>query len=335
MRELGQRLRERREALGLDLDTLESRTKIRKRYLIALEEGNWSILPGTVYARGFVRSYAEALGLDGMDLLRDYVDKPVDNPGAPAERAAPAASSAGAAVDATPLPAVPEQDGGELPRQTADAAPSKPKRAAPVAGQSSDRKGPPTKLLATRRFSGISQVAVVVGALVIIIVVWLAVRHSAANPNASPNNVIAGSPPANIPATSNGAENSTGNAIGADAGNNTTTNGTGGATSVGGVQIAAQPFANNQQTYFVTSAQPLSVTLSAVNGACWVSVSADGSVVDGSDLLGAGQSKTWTASHTITIRVGSVPNAQIQINGEPVTLPASNYPMDVTITKQP
>lgn len=72
MRELGQVLRTQREELGLELNELENRTKIRKRYLIALEEGDWTILPGEVYARGFVRSYAEALGLDGRDLLQRY-----------------------------------------------------------------------------------------------------------------------------------------------------------------------------------------------------------------------------------------------------------------------
>lgn len=72
MRELGQVLRTQREELGLELNELESRTKIRKRYLIALEEGDWTILPGEVYARGFVRSYADALGLDGRDLLQRY-----------------------------------------------------------------------------------------------------------------------------------------------------------------------------------------------------------------------------------------------------------------------
>ncbi|MBX5436330.1 MAG: helix-turn-helix domain-containing protein [Alicyclobacillaceae bacterium] len=74
MRELGERLRQARERLGMDLDEVEQKTKIRKRYLIALEEGRWDVLPGIVYARGFVRSYAECVGLDGRRLLEEYVD---------------------------------------------------------------------------------------------------------------------------------------------------------------------------------------------------------------------------------------------------------------------
>lgn len=78
MRELGAALRRAREELGLDLNALEERTKIRKRYLLALEEGDWSVLPGDVYARGFVRSYAEAVGLDGRALLQTYMDQDND-----------------------------------------------------------------------------------------------------------------------------------------------------------------------------------------------------------------------------------------------------------------
>ncbi|WP_051662902.1 helix-turn-helix domain-containing protein [Alicyclobacillus macrosporangiidus] len=78
LRALGVQLREQRLRLGIGLDELQAATKIRKRYLEALESGDWSILPGDVYARGFVRSYAEAVGLDGRQLLEAYVDGPAE-----------------------------------------------------------------------------------------------------------------------------------------------------------------------------------------------------------------------------------------------------------------
>jgi cytoskeletal protein RodZ len=69
---IGAALREERERQGLQLDALEERTKIRTRYLRALENEDWDILPGPTYVRGFLRTYAEALGLDAEALVDDY-----------------------------------------------------------------------------------------------------------------------------------------------------------------------------------------------------------------------------------------------------------------------
>lgn len=83
MKELGRVLKTARESKNLTLDEIQERTKIRKRYLQAIEEGDLSILPGLVYARGFIKNYAEILGLDGQALLREYElleEKPVSPP---------------------------------------------------------------------------------------------------------------------------------------------------------------------------------------------------------------------------------------------------------------
>ncbi|MCG0237912.1 MAG: DUF4115 domain-containing protein [Firmicutes bacterium] len=69
---IGKKLREAREAQGLTLAMAEDATKIRKKYLLALEEGRESDLPGEVYTKGFLRSYANFLGLDGDALVREY-----------------------------------------------------------------------------------------------------------------------------------------------------------------------------------------------------------------------------------------------------------------------
>ncbi|HHX77230.1 MAG TPA: helix-turn-helix domain-containing protein, partial [Firmicutes bacterium] len=66
---IGKMLREAREARGLSLREISETTKIQIRYLKALEENNFSVFPGEVYARGAIRNYAEAVGLDSAELL--------------------------------------------------------------------------------------------------------------------------------------------------------------------------------------------------------------------------------------------------------------------------
>lgn len=70
-------LRERREAIGISLAEVEAATRIRQKYLSALESDDWHLLPGEVVGRGFLRNYAEYLGLDGnevLELRRQAVD---------------------------------------------------------------------------------------------------------------------------------------------------------------------------------------------------------------------------------------------------------------------
>ncbi|MFC0471989.1 RodZ domain-containing protein [Halalkalibacter kiskunsagensis] len=70
--ELGQHLKEQREQKQLSLEDLQRTTKIQKRYLIAIEEGRFDALPGIFYARAFVKTYAEAIGLDPDPLFDQY-----------------------------------------------------------------------------------------------------------------------------------------------------------------------------------------------------------------------------------------------------------------------
>ncbi|MEI4802756.1 RodZ domain-containing protein [Bacillus sp. FJAT-51639] len=72
MTELGQKLKEAREMKGFSIDQLQEITKIQKRYLIGIEEGNFSIMPGDFYARAFIKQYAEAVGLNGEATLEEY-----------------------------------------------------------------------------------------------------------------------------------------------------------------------------------------------------------------------------------------------------------------------
>ncbi|HET6381606.1 MAG TPA: RodZ domain-containing protein [candidate division Zixibacteria bacterium] len=69
---LGEVLRAAREAKGVDLPRVERETKIRTRYLQALEQGNYRELPGAVYTKGFLRNYGAYLGLDPEYLIDLY-----------------------------------------------------------------------------------------------------------------------------------------------------------------------------------------------------------------------------------------------------------------------
>jgi cytoskeletal protein RodZ len=69
---VGQQLKARRQALRLSLAQVEIDTKIRGKFLTALESGDYSSLPNDIYSRGFVQHYAAHLGLDGQAIAAAY-----------------------------------------------------------------------------------------------------------------------------------------------------------------------------------------------------------------------------------------------------------------------
>lgn len=69
---VGVLLRQAREQRGQDLESVARALRIRHPYLVAIEEGRYKDLPGAPYASGFVRSYAEFLGLDAPEILRRF-----------------------------------------------------------------------------------------------------------------------------------------------------------------------------------------------------------------------------------------------------------------------
>ncbi|MGK2879192.1 MAG: helix-turn-helix domain-containing protein [Solirubrobacterales bacterium] len=72
MGEIGETLRERRMALKIDVHEVEEATKIRAKYLRALENEEYDLLPGGAYAKSFLRTYAEYLGIDPRPLVDQY-----------------------------------------------------------------------------------------------------------------------------------------------------------------------------------------------------------------------------------------------------------------------
>jgi cytoskeleton protein RodZ len=72
MTQMGERFREAREARGISITEASTATRILPRYLQAIEAGDVASLPGDVYARGFVRNYAQLLGLPAEEMVNLY-----------------------------------------------------------------------------------------------------------------------------------------------------------------------------------------------------------------------------------------------------------------------
>jgi cytoskeletal protein RodZ len=94
---IGERLRNAREAKRLTLEAAARHTRIRPAYLQALEDEEFAKLPGPIYAKGFLRAYAEALGLNSDELVAVY----------PAAFAAPPASLVGRPAEIPIRPVAP------------------------------------------------------------------------------------------------------------------------------------------------------------------------------------------------------------------------------------
>ncbi|HZD86891.1 MAG TPA: helix-turn-helix domain-containing protein, partial [Gaiellaceae bacterium] len=75
MFEIGNSLRAARERRELSYAEIEQATKIRSKYIRALEEEEFTILPSDTYIRGFLRTYADYLGLDGEVYVEEYASR--------------------------------------------------------------------------------------------------------------------------------------------------------------------------------------------------------------------------------------------------------------------
>ncbi len=89
MFEIGNSLREARIRQGIDLAQAEGETKVRSKYLQALEDERFEVLPAEPYVKGFLRTYAEYLGLDGQLYVDEFnsrfasSDEPLPSVGPP------------------------------------------------------------------------------------------------------------------------------------------------------------------------------------------------------------------------------------------------------------
>jgi hypothetical protein len=72
MADIGSTLREARMRERIDISEVEAQTKIRAKYLRAIENEEWDLLPGPVYAKSFLRTYGDYLGLDSRMLVDEF-----------------------------------------------------------------------------------------------------------------------------------------------------------------------------------------------------------------------------------------------------------------------
>ena len=72
MAEIGETLRQARMRARIDVSEIEAKTKIRAKYLRALENEEWDLLPGPTFVKSFLRTYAQALNLDDKAILEEY-----------------------------------------------------------------------------------------------------------------------------------------------------------------------------------------------------------------------------------------------------------------------
>lgn len=327
MTHVGQVLRQRREDLGLSLDDIQAKTKIRKRYIQALEDGDWSILPGEVYGRGFIRSYAEAMELDGFALLKQLDE---ERQAALPKDSSPVTNSAVPGTDApTGLSEKPAEPKGprsaEAPRR--EQGTSSPKASGRPVGSVPNLKPPRNRATrgGGRGGSHVGQAVTVIVILGALAGGWWALEthNKSANPANTPGsglnqtNTVAANP-----------TNSTANNAANNSANNTTT------PPPPTVQVTTQPFKNGTETYLIKTAQPLNVQMQ-VTRPCWIQVvkqdSKSGSPAG--ETVQVNQPKTWTAQQQLTIRIGHYPGVTMTVNGQTVQLPKINSPYDVTFIK--
>ncbi len=86
---IGEQLKAARERNGLDLDRVSDDTNIAKRFLSALEEENFTVFPGDPYVIGFLRNYAEYLGLDARELISAFKNIRIQEQPVPVESLIP------------------------------------------------------------------------------------------------------------------------------------------------------------------------------------------------------------------------------------------------------
>lgn len=145
MGEVGATLREARIDRGVELSEVEAATKIRRRFLDAIENEAWDVLPGPAYAAGFVRAYADYLGLDGARMAAECPLQPSPPlPGAetlrrPRRRVPPAVAVSIGLIAVVAGVGLMWGGGGDDGGSAPIPAPSTPSSAVPSANHTSER----------------------------------------------------------------------------------------------------------------------------------------------------------------------------------------------------
>jgi cytoskeletal protein RodZ len=297
--DLGRQLRRARQHLGLSLRDVHAVTAIPLGCLAALEEGDLTGLPSPVYARGYIRSYAEAVRLDGDSLALELWRC--------MEEAQVAASGGGHAPAARVRGRVPARRAGRPPagpatRQRARTANGRrPSTLAPLRQPTSPWVPKPGRL--KRMAPALERVAVAVLLIVLAVGVWdLQRSRPVKKPNQQaqaigsslPNGPAGAAPtPAPAPTTPPSSTNST--------------------TPVSDDGSVAT---------YATGRDQFAVLMQATDAPCWVQVrSGPGGQVLFEGTLQPGENRPFDASRALWVRLGNLGHATVTVDGAPLVLP--------------
>ncbi len=320
MKDIGRRLKARREELGLSIEQAQAETKIRRRYLEALEAGKDDVIPGEVYVKGFLRFYANFLGLDGLALVKEYGEWK-ESQAALAEAALVTRAARRKGPEALKGPAATPPGETAAATQTGAAAPragdqSEPAPAAPVsrpapASRSAVRAATPLRAARGRgsgRFGHILLSTLVVLALVAAAGLWYVWN------NAAP---AAGSDTGARPGDDQ-PDGDTGDAGG---------EGTGGSAATQPHWSLAGESASEAR--YVVYGAPFTVGVEVTSERCWIQVFADGKTVF-EGTLEPGAREQWTSQTRLSIRFGRPQLVRLTVDGQSLGLAGTkDEPRDV------
>lgn len=298
--ELGRQLRRARQHLGLSLRDVHSGTAIPLSCLAALEEGELAGLPSPVYARGYIRSYAEAVRLDGDSLALELWRC--------MEEAQVAASGGGGHATAyrargrVPAPPARRPPAGPATRQRARTANGRrPSTLAPLRQPTSPWVPKPGRL--KRMAPTLERVAVALLLIVLAVGIWdlqrrrpvkkptqhaQAIGNSLSNGTAAPQPTPTPTTPPPPPST------------------NSTT-----------------PVSDNGSVAtYATGRDQFAVLMQATDAPCWVQVrSGPGGQVLFEGTLQPGENRPFAASRALWVRLGNLGHATVMVDGVPLVLP--------------
>ncbi len=275
LRELGDYLRRTREGKRLSIEDAVEATKVRGRYLQAIEDADYERLPADVYTRGFVRSYADYLGLNGAELTNLYLGNVLDVVTPSAEESAREPRTARVQQKRLPNPVI----------QRKTVVSSAPKEKSPMT------------------VSGI-----LMGFLAAIVIVgggiWalIGMHHASSAVSKSP------APKVTPHVGSKQPHSKTGQGTAAHHGNVP-----GISTSSAAPVFTLVGQTNTQSTYRIATTKPVTYTVQVQSTSCWMQVTAGGQNVF-SGTLYAGQSKQFTIQGPVFFWLGKNQVVSIALN---------------------
>lgn len=297
--ELGEKLKQARQQKGISLDELQQITKIQKRYLVAIEEGNFSVMPGKFYARAFIKQYAEAVDLNSAELFAEFEQE----------------------VPETPTDQVEEVSRATQKRATL---------ASRQVGAANNRRN--------RFLDVLPKILIAVFIIFILFVVWLFLFHRTGDSTQTVKDKSA-EQKIQVQNNTDESDNKTSKSTTkkttketSDKEKNTKTEKAKEKTKKE-VTVDKGTTQGNSTTFTVKNADKLSLSLSASNAQSWISVTGE----DGSSLftktLTAGQSETVDAkdNQTVKITIGNATATTLKINGKTAELPTDSVKQIVTV----